>query len=182
MSSPEAFAIGEELGRLDLKPPQPQDDKETTQVTIVDTKDQIVSILEALASPESSSNTIFVDMEGVNLSRHGSISLMQIYAPESRNIFIVDIYTLGAQAFDIPGPQGNTLKNMLEGSEITKYLFDARNDADALHALFNIRLAHVVDVQLLELASRTGSKHVLRGLAACVEQEQVLTEAATGQW
>lgn len=182
MSFPEASAIREGLKRLDLNTPQPQDVKETIQVTSVDTEDQIVSMLGALASLKSPPKSIFVDMEGINLSRHGSLSLVQIYAPESRDIFIVDIHTLDDQAFDIPGPQGNTLKNVLEGSEITKYLFDARNDADALYALFNIRLAHVIDVQLLELASRTGSKHVLRGLAACIEQEQVLTEAATGQW
>ncbi|GAB1734532.1 hypothetical protein NU195Hw_g8984t1 [Hortaea werneckii] len=182
MSSPEASAIGEELRRLDFNTPQPQDVKRTTQVTIVDTKDQIVSMLEALASLKSPPESFFVDMEGVNLSRHGSISLIQIYAPESGDIFIVDIHTLGAQAFDIPTPQANTLKNVLEGSEITKYLFDARNDADALYALFNIRLAHVIDVQLLEVASRTDSKHVLRGLAACIEQEQVLTEAVPGEW
>ncbi|RMZ30118.1 hypothetical protein D0859_05785 [Hortaea werneckii] len=182
MSSPAASVIGEELRRLDLNTPQPQGDKETTRVTIVDTEDQIVSMLEALASLESFSNNIFVDMEGVNLSRYGSISLMQIYVPESTDIFIVDIHTLGTQAFDITGPQGNTLGNLLEGIEVTKYLFDARNDADALYALFNIRLAHFIDVQLLELASRTGPKHVVRGLAACIEQEQVLTEAATREW
>ncbi|KAI7264314.1 hypothetical protein KC345_g8857 [Hortaea werneckii] len=182
MSSSEASAIGEELRKLHLDTPQPQDVEKAKEVTVVDTKDQIVSVLEALTSLESSSNSIFVDMEGVNLSRHGSISLMQIYAPESRHIFIVDIHLLGVQVSDITGPQGNTLKNKLEGRKITKYLFDARNDADALYALFNIRLAHVIDVQLLELAARTGPKHVVRGLAACIEQEQVVTEAATHEW
>ncbi|KAI7158022.1 hypothetical protein KC349_g5149 [Hortaea werneckii] len=182
MSSSEASAIGEELRRLDLNTPQPQDNQETPQVTIVDTKDQVASMLEALASLESSSNSIFVDMEGVNLSRHGSISLIQIYVPQCKDIFIIDIHTLGARAFDIPGPQDKTLKSVIESSEIEKYFFDVRNDADALCALFNIRLAHVIDVQLLELASRTGSKHVLCGLAACIEQEQVLTEAGAYKW
>ncbi|RMY08538.1 hypothetical protein D0868_04745 [Hortaea werneckii] len=182
MSSSETSAIGEELRRLDLNTPQPQNDQEIPQVTIVDTKDQVVSMLEALASLESSSNSIFVDMEGVNLSRHGSISLIQIYVPKCKDIFIIDIHTLGAQTFDIPGPKRQTLKGVLEGSEFKKYFFDVRNDADALDALFSIRLAHVVDVQLLEVASRAGSKHLLRGLAACIEQEQILTEAGAYKW
>ncbi|KAI7479415.1 hypothetical protein KC367_g4997 [Hortaea werneckii] len=182
MSHTQASTIREELARLDLSMPPRQDDLDTSKLTIVDTKDVVVSMLEALAPAKRTSNSVFVDMEGVNLSRHGSISFMQIFVPESKDIFIVDIHTLGAQAFVIPGPQGNTLKSVLEGSEIQKYFFDVRNDADALYALFEIRLAHVVDVLLLELASRTGSKHVLRGLAACVEQEQVLTDAAASRW
>lgn len=182
MSYTEASTIREELARLDLSMPPRQDDLETWKVTIVDTKDLVVSMLGALVLPKGLSNNVFVDMEGVNLSRHGSISLMQIDLPGSKDIFIVDIHALGAQAFVITGPQGNNLKNVLEGSEIQKYFFDVRNDADALYALFDIRLAHVVDVQLMELASRTGSKHVLRGLAACVEQEQVLTDAAASKW
>ncbi|KAI7085376.1 hypothetical protein KC356_g5917 [Hortaea werneckii] len=178
----EASTIREELAGLYLSMPPRQDDLETSKVTIVDTKDLVVSMLGALVLPKGLSNSVFVDMEGVNLSRHGSISLMQIYLPGSKDIFIVDIHALGAQAFVITGPQGNNLKNVLEGSEIQKYFFDVRNDADALYALFDIRLAHVVDVQLLELASRTGLKHVLRGLAACVEQEQVLTDGAASRW
>ncbi|KAI7107252.1 hypothetical protein KC340_g10494 [Hortaea werneckii] len=182
MSSSEVSTIGQELKRVNFNTPQPQDDQQTQQVTTVDTKDKVVPMLQVLTSLESSSNSVFVDMEGVNLSRHGSISLIQIYVPQCKEIFIVDIHTLGAQAFEIPGHKHQTLKSVLEGSEIKKHFFDVRNDADALYALFNIRLAHVVDVQLLELASRTGSKHVLRGLAACIEQEQVLTEATAYKW
>ncbi|KAI7344992.1 hypothetical protein KC320_g8552 [Hortaea werneckii] len=182
MSSSKTITLGEELRRLDLSTPEPQDDPQTPQVTIVDTEDKVVSMLKVLASLESPSDSIFVDMEGVRLSRHGSISLIQIYVPQCKKIFILDIQTLGAPAFEIPGPGRQTLKDIFEGSETKKYFFDVRNDADAIFALFNIRLAHVVDVQLLELASRRGSKHILRGLAACIEQEQVLTEAVAREW
>ncbi|RMY26242.1 hypothetical protein D0867_00177 [Hortaea werneckii] len=182
MSSLEVSTMDQGLKRLNFNTPQPQDDQRTPQVTIVDTKNKVVPMLQVLTSLESSPNSVFVDMEGVNLSRHGSISLIQMYVPQCKEIFIVDIHTLGAEAFDIPGPQDKTLKSVLEGGEIKKHFFDVRNDADALYALFNIRLVHVIDVQLLELASRTGSKHVLRGLAACIEQEQALAEAGAYKW
>lgn len=63
-----------------------------------------------------------------------------------------------------------------------KHLFDARDDSDALYALFDVRLAGVVDIQLLELASRRGAKHIVCGLAACIEQEQALPWLALSQW
>ncbi|KAI6789200.1 hypothetical protein KC360_g5428 [Hortaea werneckii] len=169
MSHTEASTISEELARLDLSMPLRQDDLETSKVTIVDTKFVVVSMLEALAPTKRTSNSVSVDMEGVNLSRHGSISLMQILVPESKDICIVDIHTLGAQAFVIPGHQDNTLKSVLEGSEIQKYFFDVRNDADAFFWKWlqeQVRSMFCVDWPP----------------AACVEQEQVLTDGAVSSW
>jgi exonuclease 3'-5' domain-containing protein 1 len=82
------------------------------------------------------------------------------------------------QAFNASSSEGKTLKNVLESKIIKKHLFDARNDSDVLYSLFGVRLAGVVDIQLLELASRRGAKHI----AACIEQEQALPSLALSQW
>lgn len=43
-------------------------------------------------------------------------------------------------------------------------------------------MAGVVDIQLLEIASRRAAKHIVCGLAACIEQEQALPSLALSQW
>ena len=102
--------------------------------------------------------------------------------PQCKQAFVVDVHTLGTQVFDVPNRQGKTLRSILESDRIKKYFFDVRNDADASYALFNVRLAGVKDIQLMELASRRSPKHMLCGLAACTEQEKALAGPALQKW
>jgi exonuclease 3'-5' domain-containing protein 1 len=157
-------------------------DRAQMLVTMVDTPAAIGSLVDILAPLEQSLSSIYLDLEGINLSRYGSVSLLQIFVPSCQQPFIVDIHTLGVQAFNASNSEGKTLKNVLESKIIKKHLFDARNDSDALYSLFGVRLAGIVDIQLLELASRRGAKHIVCGLAACVEQEQALPSLALSQW
>lgn len=69
---------------------------------------------------------------------------------------VVDVLSLGQSAFNIETENGTSLKSVLGDPEITKWVWDVRNDADALSAHFRVKLAGVVDVQLLENASRPG--------------------------
>ncbi|KAK3068531.1 hypothetical protein LTR53_013824 [Teratosphaeriaceae sp. CCFEE 6253] len=65
---------------------------------------------------------------------------------------------------------------------VAKYFFDVRNDSDALFAHFGIRLAGVVDVQLLELACRTSARDKVKSLAHCIEEAQVLSQTEAQRW
>jgi exonuclease 3'-5' domain-containing protein 1 len=171
-----------ELGKLELSEPEEKSIWKPTPAVMVDTSATLKSLVDTLMSLERSSGSVYVDLEGVKLSRLGSISLIQILVPLSEQAFIVDVHTLGKTAFDTLGSEGKSLKNALESDKLKKYLFDVRNDSDALFALFGVRLAGAVDIQLLELASREGEKHVLCGLAKCIEQEQALPPRALEQW
>jgi exonuclease 3'-5' domain-containing protein 1 len=171
-----------ELGKLELSEPEEKSIWKPTPAVMVDTSATLKSLVDTLMSLERSSGSVYVDLEGVKLSRLGSISLIQILVPLSEQAFIVDVHTLGKTAFDTLGSEGKSLKNALESDNLNKYLFDVRNDSDALFALFGVRLAGAVDIQLLELASREGEKHVLCGLAKCIEQEQALPPRALEQW
>lgn len=182
MSSFPNDTLNKQLASLKLSESKPRHAAEVSSATIVDTPSEIASMLSILESLECSSRPIYVDLEGVNLSRHGTISLVQVYVPSCKQTFLIDVHTLGEQAFDIANPRNLTFRSVLESSCIKKYFFDVRNDADALFSLFGIQLTCVVDVQLLELASRRGPKHVLCGLAACVEQEQISTGLPTDKW
>jgi exonuclease 3'-5' domain-containing protein 1 len=171
-----------ELDKLDLNESGAESICKLTSAVMVDNLAALKSLVDTLASLEQSLGSIYVDLEGVNLSRHGSISLIQILIPSCEQAFIVDVHNLGVTAFDTLGSQGKSLKDALESENIKKYLFDVRNDSDALYALFGIRLVRVIDIQLLELASRRGAKHAVCGLAKCIEQEHALPSPALSDW
>lgn len=122
----------EEMRKLELSEPGPQNTWRLTTAVMVDTPATVKSLVDTLAHLQKSFGSIYMDLEGINLSRHGSISLIQILAPSCEQAFIVDIHTLGMTAFDTTGSEGKSLKDALESKAIKKYLFDVRNDSDAL--------------------------------------------------
>ncbi len=94
---------------------------------------------------------------------HASVS-------EPRGPCLVDVHTLGAAAFSTTATDGvTTLKSVLEDPSIPKAFFYVRNDSDALYNLYSVYMRGVVDVQLMELRTRTGSRRLLNGLARCLE-------------
>ncbi|KIW33340.1 uncharacterized protein PV07_00197 [Cladophialophora immunda] len=130
-----------------------------------------------LGQPNDVANTaLFLcsdDAKGVNAVGSGP----------QKNIYLIDIQTLGHCAFTTPGKSGKTLKDILESTDIPKVFFDVRNDSDALHYHFNIALQGVKDVQLMENASRRyGSKRLLNGLARCIEIDAVGDSLTKTKW
>jgi exonuclease 3'-5' domain-containing protein 1 len=119
--------------------------------------------------------TMYIDLEGVNLCREGSVSIFTLLIdtgiPTTRRVCLVDVHSLGSRAFSTTGIKSKTLKDILQDKKIPKVFFDVRNDSDALFAHFGVALQGVEDVQLMESAARTttGSRRYLNGLAKCVE-------------
>ncbi|KAM0817497.1 putative 3'-5' exonuclease domain-containing protein [Seiridium cardinale] len=118
---------------------------------------------------------MYIDLEGVNLSREGSISIFTLLidtgTPTVR-VCLIDVYSLGLKTFNTTGIKGQTLKDILQAENIPKVFFDVRNDSDALFAHFGVALQGVQDVQLTESATRAtaSSRKYLNGLAKCIEQ------------
>ncbi|KAM6068124.1 piRNA biogenesis protein EXD1 isoform 2-T2 [Theristicus caerulescens] len=77
--------------------------------------------------------------EGVNLSRHGKLSWLEI-ATKSR-IFLFDIFLLGPQAFK------NGLQMVLEDKNILKVMHDCRWISDCLFHQYGVLLFNVFDTQ-----------------------------------
>ena len=143
-------------------------------IQVVDTQLGIVSLLQDLESLPTSPPSLYVDLEGVNLCRYGTISLLQLYVLPKSKVYIIDIHNLGGTAFDTES-QGITLRSILECPDVPKALFDCRNDSDALYAHYKVDLKGIIDVQLLEVASRTHSKNRLTGLANLILRDCVMT-------
>jgi exonuclease 3'-5' domain-containing protein 1 len=122
---------------------------------------------------------LYVDLEGIGLCRHGSISLPTLLIHDGTHAgpaYLFDVHTLGQQAFNTAGMMGKTLKDILEDEDIPKVFFDVRNDSDALFAHFGVRLQGVEDVQLMESATRptTASGRLLSGLARCIKNSPLM--------
>ena len=130
----------------------------------------MASLLSRLVSTEYNPPSLYLDIEGTNLCRYGTIAIIQLLLLPQNEVFLIDIVTLGATAFSTPSSDGVgvTFRTVLESPAFTKVFFDVRNDSDALFHLFGIRLSGVQDLQLMELATRLGSKTYVRGLSKCI--------------
>ncbi|KAL4912872.1 exonuclease [Aspergillus aurantiobrunneus] len=147
-------------------------------IKVVDTAEDIKDLLGHLTNLPKDPPSLYIDLEGINLSRHGTVSIMQIYHLPRNETYLVDTYTLGESAFTTPSTNGTTtLKTVLENPAIKKFFFDVRNDSDALYANFGVHLAGIEDIQLLELATRCFSKRHINGLAKCIVRDAGLTLA-----
>lgn len=153
--------------------------REIIKTEIINTTKQIGDLVDWLilrhASPELFKPTMYIDLEGVDLCREGSISILTLLTDTETatiGVYLIDVHLLGLQAFNTTGIKHKTLKHILQDEEIPKVFFDVRNDADALFAHFGVALQGVEDVQLMESATRTTtrSRKYLNGLAKCVEQ------------
>ena len=125
---------------------------------------------------------IFIDLEGVNLSRHGSISIVQVLVPPNPVVHLIDVHTLKADAFDTSGAEGDTLRSILQSEEHPKVLFDVRNDSDAMFSHFQIHLHCVIDLQLIEFASRPDRGRFVKGLAKCIAEAAHFSGTERWEW
>ena len=146
---------------------------------IVNTTKQIGNLVDWLilrhAPPEPYKPTMYIDLEGVDLCREGSLSIFTLLIDTgipTIGVYLIDVHSLGSQAFNTTGIKQKTLKDVLQDEKIPKVFFDVRNDSDALFAHFGVALQGVEDIQLMESATRTTTKSrkYLNGLTKCIEK------------
>lgn len=118
---------------------------------------------------------LFCDAEGVSLSRNGELCLLEIHVHhrQHQRTYIIDTCTLKDLAFTSMSTDRRTsLKSILEDSKVPKVFFDVRMDSDALYGQYRIAMAGVIDLQLMELASRMNTSGWtdgrVKGLKVCL--------------
>jgi exonuclease 3'-5' domain-containing protein 1 len=161
---------------------------EDVKPEVINTTEQIGDLVYLLifghARPALSSPAMYIDLEGVNLCREGSVSILTLLIDTgtSTSVYLIDVHTLGAQAFNVAGARRKTLKDILQDETIPKVFFDVRNDSDALFAHFGVALQGVEDVQLMESATRTttASRKYLNGLAKFIENNMFMSIGGSG--
>lgn len=151
--------------------------------TLTDTAPALSAVVDSLIGLPTEPPSLYVDLEGVNLSRHGTISILQLYIHPTKKTYLIDVLSLQEKCFSTPGESGQTLKDILESETIPKVFFDVRNDSDALYSHFHIELAGVLDLQLMELATRRHyPKKCVKGLAKCIEHDAPLSALEKQAW
>ncbi|EMC97242.1 hypothetical protein BAUCODRAFT_47352, partial [Baudoinia panamericana UAMH 10762] len=148
----------------------------------LDTVTALREFLSDLGECDGQPPRMYVDLEGNNLSRNGTLSLVTILLVPEKEVYLVDVTTLEHDAFTTAGTNGRTLKSVLESTNIVKVFFDIRNDSDALFGLYGIRVAGIEDLQLMELASRSFSKRNVNGLARCIERDGSIELSKRNEW
>ncbi|KAJ4330882.1 hypothetical protein N0V87_009613 [Didymella glomerata] len=147
---------------------------------IIETEEQLRDLIDYIVARHAPSllrsPILYIDLEGVNLSREDTAAILTILIDigmSERRVCLIDLLALGALAFQTAGAMQSTLKDILQDERISKVFFDVRNDSDALFAHFGVALQGIEDVQLMESAWRktTVSRKFVNGLARCVENE-----------
>lgn len=104
------------------------------------------------------------------------------------HIYLVDVHSLGARAITTEGRFGMTLRHMLQSNTANKIFFDVRNESAALYAHYSIKLEHVIDVQVMELARHTTEyRKRLRDIERCIDdyarlRHRVSDREAAARW
>lgn len=150
--------------------------------TFIESYSSLADLLDSLNDLATSPPSLYLDLEGNNLSRYGSVSIVQLFVQPRQQVYLIDTCTLGSHAFTTAGSSGKTLKLVLESTAIPKVFFDVRNDSDALFSHFGIRLSNVEDLQLMESATRTSAGKCLSGLAKCIERDATMSHTLKQQW
>ena len=151
-------------------------------IIVVDSATTLASFLENLISLPVKPPSLYLDLEGVKLGRHGSISIISLYILPLKKIYLIDIHSLGNTAFSTTNRSAASLKTILESQTIPKVIFDIRSDSDALFSHFQISVNGIQDLQLMELATRKGSKDIVVGLAKCIENDSLISAVEKEEW
>ena len=145
------------------------------------TADELKDLLSRISVSTSFPPDLYFDIHGENLSRNGRISFITLYDRSLEKVYFIDVGAMGLETFTtyvnvkvedrdgdvemkdeaVEGKESKPLRTrfvslpaILRSEDIPKVFFDVRNDADVLFSLYDIKLAGVHDLQLMELASK----------------------------
>jgi hypothetical protein len=67
----------------------------TFRKVFIDTKEGLSDFLIDILCLRKKEARLYIDLEGDNLCRYGTISVLQIYISQYHKAYLVDVYTLG---------------------------------------------------------------------------------------
>ncbi|KAK4204596.1 ribonuclease H-like domain-containing protein [Triangularia verruculosa] len=145
------------------------------QITLIDTHTAMADLVEMIQDLPTSPPSLYIDLEGENLGRNGTLAIMQLHILPTHHTYLIDVQRLQHAAFTTSAHSTViTLKSILEWPGIPKVFFDVRHDSDALYHLYGISLEGIKDLQLMEHATNP-HKPYLNGLAKCIRRDANLT-------
>ena len=76
----------------------------------------MASFLGALLDIPTSPPSLYLDLEGINLSRHGTLAIVSVFVAPQNRVYLIDVHVLGERAFSTKGSKGETFKGVLESN------------------------------------------------------------------
>ncbi|KAK8068892.1 hypothetical protein PG994_005508 [Apiospora phragmitis] len=155
-----------------------------SEAYFIDTLEGVAEVADRLWDHTNRArDCLYVDLEGIDLCRDGTVSLLVFYSPLLHQVFVVDVFVLEAAAFTTQGLRGLSIQDILESEDCTKAFFDVRNDSDALFHHFGVALRGVEDIQLMENASRPdGQRNYVFGLSRSIKWARILSPDERTEW
>ncbi|KFY12513.1 hypothetical protein V492_03829 [Pseudogymnoascus sp. VKM F-4246] len=152
-------------------------------ITVIDSEKSLVTLIDSIASLAVDPPSLYINLEGISLSRHGSISILSVHVAPTKETYLIDIHTLNGAAFSTTTNDGTSLKTILETSTIPKVIFDIRNGSDALFALFEVSVDGIIDVQLMEMETHWYLSHkVAPSLVSCINTSSSISSEEKAEW
>ncbi|KAK6338474.1 hypothetical protein TWF730_002537 [Orbilia blumenaviensis] len=157
-----------------------------TPYTFVSTTSLLATLVDTLCNTPTTPPAICLRVEGIEVSRYGTISILAIHIIPQNENYLIDVLKLRALAFNTPGAifKNKTLKTILEDPEIPLLLFDCRKDNDALVNLFEVQMNNVIDIQLLHTACepQPQERELVMSLSGILEQKALLDWRELQAW
>ena len=113
----------------------------------------------------TSTPELYVDAEGISLSRHGELSILIVHIETATfsHTYLLHVHVLGHRTFYMKSSCGKqSLKAIFEDNQIPKVLFDCRMDSDAMFGQYGVLLGGAIDLQLMCLATQDGGPVVFQ--------------------
>ncbi|KAE8449433.1 hypothetical protein EG329_008041 [Mollisiaceae sp. DMI_Dod_QoI] len=155
--------------------------------TMVDTDETLQDFLSIVDMVEDYDVDIFIDAEGGNgHGRDSNLNFVQVKLAASGKAWLLDVKKLDRKIFDTPSLTGKrrTFRQILEDDNIPTVLFDTRVDSDSFYGHFKVHLKGVIDLQVMESATRLSSRERLHSLDRCIESlpQSILPLPALRAW
>jgi hypothetical protein len=91
----------------------------TMSSEIIDAVDKVQKMIRVIEENQRQPLLPFIDLEGVTLSHHSSITIMQTLVPPLKKVYLMDVHTLEALALTTSG--GSTCMTLKDTQEFDKY-------------------------------------------------------------
>lgn len=154
-----------------------------SNITVIDSEESLLPLLDSIASLAVEPPSLYINLEGIALGRHGSISILSLHITPTKETYLIDIHTLKGAAFSTTTTtSGTSLKSVLESPTIPKVVFDIQNESDALFNLFQISVDGIIDLQLMGSVTKSGSEKFAAVLAGCIEKDSRIDVRQKNGW
>jgi len=147
------------IGGVDAKA-QAQVSRQMDEMVVVDTAAKAGCLVDELMALPIPYRKMYMDFEGINLSRNGSVCIGQLSTPGTACVHLLDFVML-PNVLEIKGSADRSLRNLMEDEAWVKFIFDPRNDVDCLyHTCGGVFPKNVICLQLCDVAKdRMDKKH-----------------------